>query len=84
LEVTPAIQELILKMAPEGQIRQQAVQDGMVTLKSEGLMKILDSVTSIEEVVGVTGKQDDPVLRYQSNDKEIAAQDEKLDQSPTA
>ncbi|MCI0412775.1 Flp pilus assembly complex ATPase component TadA [bacterium] len=65
LEISSAIEKLILEKASEQEIRRQAIKDGMVTLKSEGLGKILESVTSIEEVLAVTGKQEDPTRHYQ-------------------
>ncbi len=68
LEITPVIAELILQKAPEYEIRKQAIRDGMITLKSEGLQKILVGLTSIEEVVAATGKQEDASLRYQRVD----------------
>ncbi len=54
LEVNEKIKELIVNLAPEGEIAKQAAVDGMQTLREDGLAKVRAGVTSIEEVVRVT------------------------------
>lgn len=48
------IQNLILKTQDSHQIQNQAVQKGMTTLREDGVEKILNGITTIEEVLRVT------------------------------
>ncbi len=52
--VSDAIQELITTRAPGAAIRQHAIREGMVPLRTAGWKKVLSGLTSIEEVVRVT------------------------------
>jgi type IV pilus assembly protein PilB len=54
LEVTDEIRELILIGASALELRKKAIEDGMITLRSSGLQKIRNGVTTIEEVVRET------------------------------
>jgi type IV pilus assembly protein PilB len=54
LEVTPKIQALITAKADSDTILRQAVQEGMTTMLNDGLAKVQQGVTTIEEVVRVT------------------------------
>lgn len=54
MEVTDEARELILVGASAVDLRRRAIEDGMVTLRSSGLQKIRDGVTSVEEVVRET------------------------------
>jgi len=54
MEVTPAIQDLILSGATTPEIRKVAQEEGMVTLRESGLEKLRNGVTTIEEVVRET------------------------------
>ncbi|MDI6795515.1 MAG: type II secretion system ATPase GspE [Desulfatibacillaceae bacterium] len=49
-----SIQSLILSTSDSNQIKAQAVANGMVTLRRDGVRKVLEGVTSIEEVFRVT------------------------------
>jgi type IV pilus assembly protein PilB len=51
LEITPAIQELISKKADSDVILAQAIKEGMTTMIDDGLDKIQQGITSIEEVL---------------------------------
>lgn len=53
LPVSEAIAKLTLNRAPMKAIEDQAVSDGMTTLKQDGYLKVLDGLTSIEEVLRV-------------------------------
>lgn len=53
ITVTPAIAKLILERATAESIEQQAVSEGMITMKQDGYLKALEGVTSIEEVLRV-------------------------------
>lgn len=48
------IQNLILKTSDANAIKQKAVEYGMITLRQDGAQKVLDGITTIEEVFRVT------------------------------
>jgi type IV pilus assembly protein PilB len=54
MSVTSAIQELIFSHASSSAIRTKAIEEGMITLRRSGLMKIKEGVTTMEEVVRET------------------------------
>jgi type IV pilus assembly protein PilB len=51
--LTERIKEMVVGMASEADIRNAAVEEGMVTLRDAGLAKVRAGVTSIEEVARV-------------------------------
>ena len=62
LILTPEIRRLILEKAEESKIRQEARRAGMKTLRENGVKKILNGLTTIEEILRVTvGDQEVPV-----------------------
>ncbi len=54
LAVTPAIRNLVLKRARENELKQVARNEGMRTLREDGIGKVLAGLTSLEEVLRVT------------------------------
>jgi type IV pilus assembly protein PilB len=56
LEVTEEVRELILVGASSLELRRKAVDEGMITLRSSGLRKVKEGVTTIEEIVRETVK----------------------------
>ena len=54
LAVTDPIRELINERAPTVVIRQKAVEEGMITLREDGLRGIFEGETTIEEVLKYT------------------------------
>lgn len=54
LTMDDEIREFILKRANESEIAQLAISKGMSTLKASGFKKVLEKVTSLEEVMRVT------------------------------
>ena len=54
LPVTSEIRRMILDHATAEQIRGQAVADGLKLLREDGRLRVLEGVTSIEEVLRVT------------------------------
>jgi type IV pilus assembly protein PilB len=54
MEITDDIRELILIGASALELRKRAVENGMLTLRASGLVKIRNGVTTIEEVVRET------------------------------
>ena len=54
LQVTPQIQQMILSgQVLESDIEKKAIEDGMVTMVQDGVLKSLDGLTSLEEVFRV-------------------------------
>lgn len=52
--ITPTIESMILKgTSTESEIGDQAAKEGMVTMAQDGLLKALDGLTSVEEVLAV-------------------------------
>lgn len=49
-EVTSAIQDLILKRAPSSEIQKVAQAEGMVSMREDGYLKVLEGDTSLAEV----------------------------------
>lgn len=53
LPVMEKIGKLILERAPANKIEAQAAADGMITMKQDGYLKVLEGITTIEEVLRV-------------------------------
>lgn len=54
LPVDKPIEELIVKEAPASDIARKAIAGGMLTLKQDGIIKVLNKITTLEEVWRVT------------------------------
>ncbi len=54
LKVTENIQDLIMASTSSGEIKRAAVENGMLTLRQVGLMKVRAGETSLEEALRVT------------------------------
>ncbi len=53
LPVTQEIKKLTLNRASGGEIKETAIQEGMVTLRMDGLYKVKEGKTSLEEIMRV-------------------------------
>jgi len=53
LEMTPELAEIILKEPSAAKISGEAKRQGMITMKQDGILKVLEGITSIEEVLKV-------------------------------
>ena len=53
LRVTDKIMKLILERASTQAIEKEAIMEGMITLKQDGYLKVLDGITTFEEVLRV-------------------------------
>lgn len=53
LPVTEKIGRLILERGAASDIEKQAKEEGMITLKQDGYLKVLEGITTIEEVLRV-------------------------------
>jgi type IV pilus assembly protein PilB len=56
MEITDELRELILVGASSLELRKKAIDDGMITLRRSGLQKVMQGVTTIEEVARETVK----------------------------
>ena len=54
MPISDRIKEMILNEASVAEIREEAIKEGMSTLRMSGLKKIKEGVTTIEEVANVT------------------------------
>lgn len=54
LPVTPAIKEAIIKKLPAEGVRRCAAQEGVQTMRADGIRKVLAGVTTLEELARVT------------------------------
>ena len=53
IPVTEKISKLILERASASDIQKQAIEEGMVTLKQDGYLKVTEGITTVEEVLRV-------------------------------
>ena len=54
LEITDELRELVLVGASALELKRKAIEQGMISLRRSGLRKVMDGVTTIEEVVKET------------------------------
>ncbi len=54
LEMSDTIRRLVINRATAGEIQDQAVNEGMITMYQDGLQKCLQGVTTLEEILRVT------------------------------
>jgi type II secretory ATPase GspE/PulE/Tfp pilus assembly ATPase PilB-like protein len=53
LPVTPKIASLVLQGADSVAMEKEAIEEGMITMKQDGYMKVLQGITTVEEVLRV-------------------------------
>jgi len=54
MEISGEIKELLFRKAEDSEIEKKAREQGMVTLRENGIENVIDGVTSLEEVLRVT------------------------------
>lgn len=84
LSINENMEKLILEMAGESEISRAALEDGMVTMTQDGILKVLEGITSMEEVWRVTGQvvfleEVYDTLMVQSLSREIVISKEHLE-----
>ena len=52
--MTPELRRMVLRGASTAEMTEQAVKDGMLTLRMDGVVKIKKGTTTLEEVVKET------------------------------
>ena len=57
LPVTDSIKHLVMQSVDAGTIKKAALKEGLITLRRDGLRKVLDGVTSFDEVIRVTQEE---------------------------
>lgn len=58
LQITEAIEHLILQRSSSNAIKQKAIEEGMLTLRDDGWAKVLEGMTTVDEVVRVSEEAD--------------------------
>jgi general secretion pathway protein E len=61
MEMTQAIAKLTMERAETGLIREQSLKDGMIPLIKDGLRRIKDGLTTIEEVLAVATAEQEAI-----------------------
>jgi type II secretory ATPase GspE/PulE/Tfp pilus assembly ATPase PilB-like protein len=56
LTINENIEKLIMEMASEREIAQSAMEDGMITMTQDAILKVIKGMSSMEEVWRVTGQ----------------------------
>ena len=51
MPISDALREMILNRASASEIKEQAVREGMITLRGDGILKLKNGITSLEEVL---------------------------------
>jgi type IV pilus assembly protein PilB len=54
MAITSALRRMVLKGASTEELRDEAVKEGMLTLRSDGMLKVKRGITTLEEVVKET------------------------------
>jgi type II secretion system protein E len=57
LPMTPGVKEAIIRKAPAEAIRDVAIKEGVRTMRSDGLKKVLAGLTTLEELARVTRQE---------------------------
>ena len=55
IPITPSIEKIITTNPTHYQIRQQAIQEGMITMYQDGILKVIKGITTLEEIERVSG-----------------------------
>jgi type IV pilus assembly protein PilB len=54
MAMTPELRRLVLRGGSTAELQEQAVKDGMLTLRTDGMLKVKKGITTLEEVVKET------------------------------
>jgi type IV pilus assembly protein PilB len=58
MEMNSVMREMVFRKEPVQKIKEQARLSGMVTLLEDGVRKVFDGITSLDEVVTITHRED--------------------------
>ena len=56
MELTPALRRMILQGGSADELKEKAIEEGMLTLRMDGIMKLRKGITTLEEVVKETAE----------------------------
>ena len=56
LAMTPQLEEIILSEPSQEKLLEEAKRQGMITLRGDGVLKVLTGETSIEEILAATSR----------------------------
>ncbi len=56
MAMSPEIRRMVLRGASTAEMKEQAVKEGMLTLRTDGLMKVKRGITTMEEIVKETAE----------------------------
>jgi len=55
--MTDQLADLLVRKFSEGELEQEAHRQGRITMKQDGMLKVLEGMISVEEVIRVTGEE---------------------------
>jgi len=53
MPITEKLSKLIIEKGSASQIQKQAIDEGMLTMKQDGYVKVLEGITTMDEVLRV-------------------------------
>ena len=54
MRFTDALKEMVLQGSSTAELKMAAIKQGMISLRMSGILKVLDGVTTTEEILRVT------------------------------
>jgi len=54
MTITPRLREMIIQKASSAELKEQAIKEGMLTLRQSGLLKFKRGVSTLEEILKET------------------------------
>ena len=54
--MTPELEQIILTRPSQEKLMEEAKRQGMITLRQDGIIKALEGIISLEEVLSITSK----------------------------
>jgi type IV pilus assembly protein PilB len=56
MAMSPEVRRMVLRGASAAELKDQAVEEGMLTLRMDGIVKVKRGITTLEEVVKETAE----------------------------
>jgi type IV pilus assembly protein PilB len=53
MKITDSLRKMIMTQKPAGDLEEEAIKNGMLFMKQDGYLKVLDGLTTVEEVIRV-------------------------------
>jgi type II secretory ATPase GspE/PulE/Tfp pilus assembly ATPase PilB-like protein len=60
MNMTPKLRKLIMQSAGAAEIQKAAIEEGMLTLRMDGWLKVLKGITTLDQVVRETAADAQP------------------------